>query len=85
MERIITIVAAALCLCAALPAGAQARQGGESANDVTEYTFPDEAVVGGLPGVDEAVVVVRPRAKSRSLIKVRTNFVPAMLKSIEDI
>ena len=69
MERIITIVAAALCLCAALPAGAQARQGGES----------------GLPGVDEAVVVVRPRAKSRSLIKVRTNFVPAMLKSIEDI
>jgi hypothetical protein len=85
MKRTISIIAFALLASAALGASAQGQDKGEQINDVTEYTFPDEAVVGGLPGANESVIVVRPRAKTHSLIKVRTNFVHAMLKSVEDI
>jgi hypothetical protein len=86
MERIIAIAAVALLLGAALPVGAQAKaRAGQEIDDVTEYTFPDESVVGGLPGADDVRIVVRPKPKARSLIQVRTNFVHAMLKSVEDI
>jgi len=53
--------------------------------DTTEYTFDDDVVEGDLVRPDGAMTVVRKKAKQRSLIKVRTHFVPEMLKSVEDI
>ena len=53
--------------------------------DTTEYTFDDDVVEGDLVRPDGATTVVRKKAKQRSLIKVRTHFVPEMLKSVEDI
>jgi hypothetical protein len=85
MKKSISLIAAAVCLSGSLAANAQGRDETQRVDDVTEYTFPDEAVVGGLPGADEARITVRPRAKSHSLIKVRTHFVPSMLRSVEDI
>ena len=85
MRRTISIAIAALCLAGAFVASAQTKEAKDEIDDVTEYTFPDEAVVGGLPGTDEIHVVVRKPPKTRSLIKVRSNFVHAMLKSVEDI
>jgi hypothetical protein len=58
---------------------------GEGNLDSTEYIFSDETVVGGLLGIDEAVVTVRPRGVERSLIKVRSHFVKEMLKSVESM
>ena len=53
--------------------------------DSTEYSFDDDVVQGDLVRPDGEMAVVRKKAKQRSLIKVRTNFVPEMLKSVEDI
>jgi hypothetical protein len=53
--------------------------------DTTEYSFDDDVVQGDLVRPDGEMTVVRKQAKQRSLIKVRTNFVPEMLKSVEDI
>jgi hypothetical protein len=83
MKRTISIIAFALLASWALAASAQGQE--ERIDDVTEYTFPDEAVVGGIIGADGARVSVRPKPKTHSLIKVRSNFVQAMLTSVEDI
>jgi hypothetical protein len=85
MKKKISIIAFALLVFPALGAGAQGQDKNAQANDVTEYTFPDEAVVGGIPGADEVRVIIRHPPKQRSLIKVRTNFVRSLLKSVEDI
>ena len=58
---------------------------GETAQDVTEYKFTDESVVGGLVGIDEVTITSRPRGRERSLIRVRGHFVPEMLRSVEDL
>ena len=51
----------------------------------TEYTFDDDVVTGDLVRPDDADIVVRRRGKESSLIKVRQNFVPELLMSVEDI
>lgn len=53
--------------------------------DTTEYRFDDDVVLGDLVRPDDADIVVRRRGKERSLIKVRTHFIPEMLKSVEDL
>jgi hypothetical protein len=53
--------------------------------DSTEYSFDDDVVEGDLVRPDGEMTVVRKKGKQRSLIKVRTHFVPEMLKSVEDI
>lgn len=83
MRTTISIIALALCVSAA--AGARAQETSGPVEDVTEYTFPDEAVVGGIPGAGEVRITVRPKGKSHSLIRVRTSFVRAMILSVEDI
>jgi len=85
MKRTISIIAFAILACAALAASAQGQGKSEEINDVTEYTFPDEAVVGGIVGTEGEHIIIRNPPKQRSLIKVRTHFVPSLLKSVEDI
>jgi hypothetical protein len=87
MKRIIAIIAAAVCLHAALPAGAQERAeaGEKQISDVTEYKFDDVTVTGDIIGPDGTIVIASLKGKSRSLIKVRSNFVRSMLQSVEDI
>ena len=76
---------AMICAGAILTFGLAAVADDEPIRDVTEYRFEDEAVVGGLVGVERGGVVVRKPGKTRSLIRVRTHFVPEMLKEVEDI
>ena len=83
MKRTITVIAFALLACTALGAGAQEKEPG--VNDVTEYIFNDVSVTGTIIGPDGKDIIVRRPAKTKSLIKVRSNFVHAMLKSVEDI
>ena len=58
---------------------------GEALEGVTEYRFEDTTLVGELVGTDGAEIIVRPRPADRSLIRVRTHFVPEVLKSVEDL
>jgi hypothetical protein len=53
--------------------------------DTTEYRFDDEIVAGDLLRPDSAQVSVLKKPRTRSLVKIRDNFVPHMLKSVEDI
>ena len=80
MRTIVTIVCAALF---ALTAGGALAQ--ENVQDVTEYKFQDEHLMGEIVGPGSAGIVVRKQGKSKTLIKVRKHFVPEMLKSVEDI
>jgi len=51
----------------------------------TVYDFDDDVVEGELQRPDGELVESRRKAKHSSLIKIRENFIPEMLKSAEDI
>ena len=65
---------------AAPPAG-----GDVSYKQKTVYDFDDDLVEGDLVRPDGEFVDSRKGAKHSSLIKIRENFIPEMLKSAEDI
>ena len=85
MRKTISIIAFAILACAALGASAQGQGKNEEINDVTEYVFNDLSVTGGIIGPEGVRIDVRKKGKTKSLIKVRTNFVRSMLQSVEDI
>ena len=51
----------------------------------TVYDFDDDVVEGELQRPDGEYIDTRRKAKHSSLIKIRENFIPEMLKSAEDI
>ena len=51
----------------------------------TEYDFEDDVVEGAFVRPEGEYLDARRRARHSSLIKIRENFVPEMLKSAEDI
>ena len=64
--------------------------GGPGPGDVkykkkTVYDFDDDLVEGELMRPDGEFIDSRKKAKHSSLIKIRENFIPEMLKSAEDI
>jgi hypothetical protein len=60
-------------------------QGNVSYKSKTVYDFDDDVVEGDLVRPDGEFVDSRKAAKHSSLIKIRENFIPEMLKSAEDI
>lgn len=66
---------------------AQAAQGGGDVTykSKTVYDFDDDVVEGDLVRPDGEFVDTRKGAKHSSLIKIRENFIPEMIKSAEDI
>ena len=67
---------------------AQAAQGGGDNvqyKSKTVYDFDDDTVEGDLVRPDGEFVDSRKGAKHSSLIKIRENFIPEMIKSAEDI
>lgn len=51
----------------------------------TVYDFDDDVVEGELQRPDGEFIDTNRKAKHSSLIKIRENFIPEMLKSAEDI
>ena len=51
----------------------------------TVYDFDDDLVEGELQRPDGEYIDTRRKARHSSLIKIRQNFIPEMLKSAEDI
>jgi len=91
MKRILlaSLAAASLTLFAA-PSLAQKPKPGDDAAGVqyrqkTVYDFDDDVVEGDLVRPDGEFVDSRKAAKHSSLIKIRPDFIPEMLKSAEDI
>lgn len=72
---------------AAAPAGAAPAAGasGVSYKQKTVYDFDDDTVEGDLVRPDGEMIDSTKRAKHSSLIKIRDNFIPEMLKSVESL
>jgi hypothetical protein len=85
------VIAVLMVCCFMLASGlAVAQVGGGAAPDVkykkkTVYDFDDDVVEGELQRPDGEYIDTRRKAKHSSLIKIRENFIPEMLKSAEDI
>ena len=88
----------ALSFLAPTVASAQEAEGGEGADFIqdpndpgvvyrkkTEYDFEDDVVEGSFVRPEGEYLDARRRARHSSLIRIRENFVPEMLKSAEDI
>ena len=58
---------------------------GETYQKKTVYDFEDDVVEGTLVKPEGDYLQSRQRGKQSSLIKIRDNFVPEMLKSAEDL
>ena len=89
---LVKVSAAASLLLIAAPAGAQNKgatpgPGGDNVSykSKTVYDFDDDVVEGDLVRPDGEFVDSRKAAKHSSLIKIRPDFIPEMLKSAEDI
>jgi hypothetical protein len=81
MKRVFVIAVVALFTFA----GSSALADDRFENGVTEYIMDTEGVNGEIVGPDGTVVTGGHRTKDHSLIKVRTNYIPELLKSVEDI
>jgi len=86
--------AAGRALAADPPAGggdqaAAAGGGGDDANTTykakTVYDFEDDTVEGDLQRPDGELVSAQKKAEHSSLIEIRKDFIPEMLKTLEDI
>jgi hypothetical protein len=70
-------------------AGASASQGGGDDNvqykAKTVYDFEDDMVEGDLQRPDGELIDSVRKAKHSSLIEIRKDFIPEMLKSLEDV
>ena len=73
----------------ALPTAGEATGGGGNENVIykkeTVYDFEGDDVEGALVRPDEANIQGEQHSKTSSLIKIRTDFVPELLKSVEDL
>jgi hypothetical protein len=90
----LTFVGAAGRALAADPAAggdakAAAGGGGDDANTTykakTVYDFEDDTVEGDLQRPDGELVSAQKKAEHSSLIEIRKDFIPEMLKTLEDI
>lgn len=96
MKHVIVVVAfvglalpASLFAQDSLPTAGEA-MGGAGPGDVqykkeTVYDFEDDNIEGALVKPDEANITGRQHSKTSSLIRIRQDFIPEMLKSVEDI
>jgi hypothetical protein len=69
---------------AATPSQATESQA-KAAEPVTHYDFEDDQVEGDLQRPDGELISSIPKAKESSLIEIRKNFIPEILKMIEDL
>lgn len=88
-KKITAILALSVFLISAGLAMAQAPSRGDAPKvqyrKKTVYDFDDDLVEGELQRPDGEFIDTARRAKHSSLITIRENFIPEMLKSAEDI
>lgn len=82
MKKLLAIASLAVLLAA--PAAFAPRADAQQAPDET-FNFDDEVLTGDLVRPDGELLNVRRRGRRASLIRVRTQFVAEMLKSVENL
>lgn len=82
------IVAVPLALAAQTPAPEVGQTGGRSGavyEEETTYDFSDDYVEGQLVRPDGELVTGQRHGKQSSLIRIRADFIPEMVQSVEDL
>jgi hypothetical protein len=64
---------------------ARAQDGVVQLEEATTYDFEDDLVTGDLVRPDGELLNVRRRGRRASLVRVRDNFIPELLKSVENL
>jgi len=85
LRRIITLLLVCAFTAVSVTAMAQGATPEVKYKKKTVYDFDDDLVEGELQRPDGEYIDTRRKAKHSSLIKIRENFIPEMLKSAEDI
>jgi hypothetical protein len=90
MQKILGVFVAALVFAAVTgPALAQPAKTTDKGNDkgskVKVYDFSGDTIEGDLIRPEGSTVDARDFAKHSSLIRIRTNFIPEIIKSAEDL
>ena len=89
MKKIFLFAVVLISFLFVFPAKSSAQDAGggaaTAATNVTEYDFEDDLVTGDLVRPDGDLVGARRKAKVSSLIRVRKNFIPEILKSVENL
>jgi hypothetical protein len=86
MARLIALCAALVLFADVATIYAQKGGGGDIIyKKQTKYDFDDDVVEGDLIRPDDMFVESRDKARYGSLISIRKDFIPEMLKSAEDI
>lgn len=65
--------------------GVEGQQGTTDASRETTYDFEDDFVEGSLLGPDGDLVTGQRHGKESSLVRIRADFVPEMVQSVEDL
>lgn len=88
MRKLLTIVAM-LALVGTAAAddkkGAPAKGGGDAGGKVKVYDFSGDTIEGDLIKPEGSTVDARDFAKHSSLIRIRKDFIPEIIKSAEDL
>lgn len=86
MKRVLLAAAAAAGVVLCFPGVARAQvESARHAADGSHYKFLDELLNSDVRGPSGGRITVRPPAMRSLLIRPRTNFVPEMLKSVENM
>ena len=91
MARCIALLAALVLLAgtatayAEKPSQEKAASGTMLYQKTTKYIFEDEVVPVELSGPFDGIIDVRDQARFPTLIKVRADFIPELIKSCEDL
>jgi len=89
MQKILGVFVAALVTVVASAALAQPAKATDKGNDkaskVKVYDFSGDTIEGDLIRPEGTTVDARDFAKHASLIRIRTNFIPEIIKSAEDL
>ena len=91
MQKILGAFVVALVVAAAGPADAQPKgattgdKGNDKGSKVKVYDFSGDTIEGDLIRPEGTTVDARDFAKHASLIRIRTNFIPEIIKSAEDL
>ncbi|MFP4596874.1 MAG: hypothetical protein ACLFVJ_01395 [Persicimonas sp.] len=67
------------------PEVGQEGEGGEQYEEETVYDFDGDDVTGNLVKPDGEDVTAQTHGKTSSLIKIRSDFIPEMLESVEEL
>ncbi|HEY6177684.1 MAG TPA: hypothetical protein VIX73_24670 [Kofleriaceae bacterium] len=90
MQKILGFAVALLVVAASHPAWAQEKKAAAAgdkpaAGKVKVYDFSGDTIEGDLIRPEGTTVDARDFAKHSSLIRIRTNFIPEIIKSAEDL